>query len=406
MKNKRVYLFTVFYPFGEKGESFVKNELEYLSQIFDEVIIVPTFIKGKKQKVEFENVIIDDGFAKKFSNLKAFFLALTSKDFYKELYLNKSILFSLYKIQRALSFFGRGRAIYNYLKNKNSDALFYSYWFNGVTYGLYLFKKKFNNIKYVFRVHRGDLYLEANKGYLPFRKPILENASKVYSISENGKNYIFKNFTKKVNIIVSRLGVKDFCNNISNKKSDNVIQIVSCSYVRKIKRVDIIYKLLYELSGKLSNIKIKWIHIGDGELFDDLKAKVKTRENFKIDLKGYMNTKEIYEFYKKNYIDLFINLSDSEGIPVSIMEAMCCKIPVVARDVGGIREIVNEQNGVLLGKEYEKEFLYKVSDLILDPIRLKEKRLHARKTFEELYNADINYNIFAKDLTKVINDKV
>ena len=42
MKIKRVYLFTVFYPFGEKGESFVKNELEYLSKSFDEVIIVPT----------------------------------------------------------------------------------------------------------------------------------------------------------------------------------------------------------------------------------------------------------------------------------------------------------------------------------------------------------------------------
>lgn len=47
-------------------------------------------------------------------------------------------------------------------------------------------------------------------------------------------------------------------------------------------------------------------------------------------------------------------MSDSEGIPVSIMEAMSFGIPVIARNVGGMSEIVNEENGLLLEMMMQK----------------------------------------------------
>ena len=42
------------------------------------------------------------------------------------------------------------------------------------------------------------------------------------------------------------------------------------------------------------------------------------------------------------HIDLFINTSSSEGVPVSIMEALSVGIPIIATDVGGTKEIVTK----------------------------------------------------------------
>ena len=54
-----------------------------------------------------------------------------------------------------------------------------------------------------------------------------------------------------------------------------------------------------------------------------------------VKIMGRMKNKDIYSLYEKEKPDLFINLSSSEGIPVSIMEAMSFGIPVISTDVGG-----------------------------------------------------------------------
>ena len=60
---------------------------------------------------------------------------------------------------------------------------------------------------------------------------------------------------------------------------------------------------------------------------------------------------EVMEYYKNNLVDLFVNMSESEGLPVSMMEAMSFGVPVIAPDVGGIKEIVDENSGWLLSCE-------------------------------------------------------
>lgn len=44
-------------------------------------------------------------------------------------------------------------------------------------------------------------------------------------------------------------------------------------------------------------------------------------------------------------------MSETEGVPVSIMEAFSVGIPALATDVGGVAELVNGQNGALLSAE-------------------------------------------------------
>ena len=63
---------------------------------------------------------------------------------------------------------------------------------------------------------------------------------------------------------------------------------------------------------------------------------------------GAFSNREVFDFYKSHPVDFLINVSNNEGIPVSIMEAHSFSIPVVATNVGGTSEIVNEENGILL----------------------------------------------------------
>lgn len=55
---------------------------------------------------------------------------------------------------------------------------------------------------------------------------------------------------------------------------------------------------------------------------------------------------------------MFINVSSSEGLPVSIMEACSFGIPIIATNVGGTAEIVQAGvNGILLKEQFETEVL-------------------------------------------------
>lgn len=60
-----------------------------------------------------------------------------------------------------------------------------------------------------------------------------------------------------------------------------------------------------------------------------------------------------------NDFDLFVNMSLSEGIPVSIMEAISFGIPIIATNVGGNAEIVNDETGVLIPVNIDQAALMK-----------------------------------------------
>ena len=64
----------------------------------------------------------------------------------------------------------------------------------------------------------------------------------------------------------------------------------------------------------------------------------------------------------KNYIDALINVSESEGLPFSMMEAISFGIPVIGTNVGGVKEIINNDTGILLEKDFEIKSLSSLID--------------------------------------------
>ena len=73
----------------------------------------------------------------------------------------------------------------------------------------------------------------------------------------------------------------------------------------------------------------------------DKKLAARLAQSGRVTLRGYVDRASIdFSAY-----DLFLSTSTCENLPISIVEALKMKLPVIAADAGGIREAVNENCG-------------------------------------------------------------
>ncbi|MGZ4090243.1 MAG: glycosyltransferase, partial [Bacteroidia bacterium] len=139
-----------------------------------------------------------------------------------------------------------------------------------------------------------------------------------------------------------------------------------------------------------------------GPLAAELKEQIKKRrKGLDIELHGFVSNKEIIEFYMTSYVDLFINASTSEGVPVSIMEALSFGIPVIATNVGGTSELVDDAVGKLVKADINE---LELSSELAHFLKLSKEevaliREGARMRFIEKASAEKNYELFYKQLT-------
>ena len=60
----------------------------------------------------------------------------------------------------------------------------------------------------------------------------------------------------------------------------------------------------------------------------------------------------------------FVSFSNYENQPCSILEALCCGLPVIATRVGGIPEIINQQNGLLIEPRNETQLIQAIEKMM------------------------------------------
>jgi len=87
-------------------------------------------------------------------------------------------------------------------------------------------------------------------------------------------------------------------------------------------------------------------------------------------------------------LDVAVLTSDSESLSNVILEAMAAKLPVVAYNVGGNAELVNEERGALVAKGNESEFAKGVLILLSDANIRRQKGENARRFVEENFSLD------------------
>lgn len=106
--------------------------------------------------------------------------------------------------------------------------------------------------------------------------------------------------------------------------------------------------------------------------------------NVDVDFTGKLTKKE-WTSLAKEY-NIFINTTNFDNMPVSVIEAMALGLPIISTKVGGIPYLIShEKDGLLVKPNDENEFVYAVKRLINQPVFANAIAFNARKKVEQ-YN--------------------
>lgn len=140
----------------------------------------------------------------------------------------------------------------------------------------------------------------------------------------------------------------------------------------------------------------RFVLIGDGPMLTDCQAYIEENGlEGTVSLAGYRE--DVPELLTG--ADIFVLLSEFEGLPLTVIEAMQAGLPVVAYAVGGLAEMVEDGvNGYLVRPGDLTGAVHKILDLLADPQRLKRMGVRGRemalarfsresmlRAYEELY---------------------
>lgn len=393
---QRILLFTDNFPYGT-GESFLEDEVERLANNF-ELVVFSTSKSAMLTRTLNPNVRVlhvnpdktTIGWCEKLSIIADFLSHWESFVEIYNIFSAKELLIK--RISNAIYCFGKSRRLYRYLKQEGlltfeKKTILYFYWFSYKPIYFALKLSNHPNIKLVSRVHGYDLYNERHplKRH-PFRQYVDKALDNVFFVSQTGMSYYFKTFgitpTEKHQLMY--LGTRRIEGKpIRSKPNDFVV--VSCSNVIPLKRVELIIEALSLVD--MPNRTITWIHFGDGPSMASISTlaheKLDSQARLTYQLKGNVSHHELLNFYSQNIIDCFITLSSSEGLPVSIMEAMSYGIPVFSTDVGGIKEMLPRDYPYLFEPNVRPEIVaHALGQLSILP---DEKRNQLSKALKEIW---------------------
>lgn len=392
------------FPFGH-GEPFVEYEIPYMNEKYGKEYRIFTFYQGHGARRDIQ------------LNGELYIIKPTVID-----YIIGSLTLPLRNLVNEVKAIGQrscpdpiircvwrmiyyrayGHALINKVRQigTNEQDLYMSYWINECAYAAVMLKNRYKSLTVTTRGHGFDVYDE--RCYLPYRQSIFDSVDCVYTVNGIERTYLMAKHRELTEdkIEVCHLGIK-LPKEYTISVNRTPFRIMTCSTTIKLKRLDLLIRAL----AKVHEIDFEWIHIGDGPLHNEIKelaAKELTGTNQKYSFLGQLSLSDVHEYYKSHDISVFVNCSDTEGVPVSIMEAMSYGIPTIARNVGGISEIVGPDNGVLLEAT---ENVQSIKDAILHIHSLSKEeyyclRRNSRKKIESDFNADIQYPCYFEKATK------
>ncbi|MDI6641745.1 MAG: glycosyltransferase [Elusimicrobiota bacterium] len=204
---------------------------------------------------------------------------------------------------------------------------------------------------------------------------------------------------EKITVIHNGVNINDFITKSSKETVKKKLNITENSYVVSCvtrlhleKGVDLIPEIAQQVLSK--NKQIVFLVVGDGPEKENLELKIKNSKlKEKILLLGWRQ--DVHNIL--SITDVFFLCSREESFPQSVLEAMALGIPVVATNVGGIKEIVQDsKTGFLVNNT--SEFAEKILKLINNPelrnsFSLNAKQIAAQYTTEKMiYEIDAFYS--------------
>lgn len=265
-------------------------------------------------------------------------------------------------------------------------------------------KKKYK-LPYVLSENWTGYYKERKQGYL--QKSILYKfLSRMVYKNCNYALPVTKDLGERMNDLLGKIPFKVIPNVVDttlfypaleNKNAKTrLIHISTLGYHKNIEGILNVTEKLYQyrkdfelyLIGPASNHILQW-------------TKDRGLMNTCIFFLGLIPYHQVAEYIRN--ADALIMFSRYENLPCVILEALTCGLPVISTDVGGIREVIHEENGILIQSEQEDELL-KAMDHLLQKMYIFDKQKIASSA-KKKFSFEIVGRQFDELYKEVLSDK-
>ena len=228
----------------------------------------------------------------------------------------------------------------------------------------------------------------------------INKSNLIITPSQHLKNFIDKiGFDKNIFVINNGVNIEQH-----NKVvlENNIIQLLVVSRLVSQKNIDSIIKAVKVMENENIILNI----VGEGSEINNLKLLVKKYElDKKINFIGKIENTKLNEYL--NNADIFIQASNYEGLPHSILEAMNFEIPILSTDVGGCSVLLNkgERGYIIPMPVSEVEISEGIRTIINDKNEAKSKAKLAKNYLNQEHNFNTNAEIYHEKIKEVVKSQ-
>ena len=247
-----------------------------------------------------------------------------------------------------------------------------------------------------------------NLNDLTVGKQNLKNADKIIAVSNATKDYVIRLGANPKKVVVLHNGVDltkfrplEGKREEMRRKLGIPLDAIVILTVRRLVFKNGVDTLIDSANIAVKkNSRIVFLAVGKGPDSDSVKMRINQfgiEGNFK--LAGFVSDEDLPFYY--NVADLFVLPSKSgEGLPLVALEAMACALPVIATDVGGIREVLMDDYGKLVPPNQPEALAKAILDFAA--IDFSSRKIELRAMMEKKFSWDANVERLAEIYEELI----
>lgn len=218
---------------------------------------------------------------------------------------------------------------------------------------------KFFKKKVIIHSHASQFkvfYAESDDKQKAWIVDILKKADVLIALSESWKEWFMS-----IGVYQDRITVLHNITaypQVAEKKEDVAVRPVRFLFLGEIGQRKGVFDIIRGLTNYRDKLKDRIeLRIGGNKMEDKLqKAIVDGGLSDVVKFEGWVSGKKKIDLL--NWADVFILPSFNEGLPISILEAMSYKMPIISTPVGGIPEVVDKTNGFLVTPGNDEEIFF------------------------------------------------
>lgn len=212
----------------------------------------------------------------------------------------------------------------------------------------------------------GDLYALNSSPLRLVKGFVVRHARKITVMNNDMRARVLDLGASENDVEVVPMGFDSRAVQVRKERSEGVaISILFVGRLVEKKGLGRLLGALHQLPAHTASLRV----VGDGPLRDAMREQA---TGLDVDFLGQLGRGDLYAEYSRADIAVFPSVSarsgDQDGLPVALLEAMAAGCAIVASDIPGINEVIEDRvSGLLVRSGSEPELGSAITRLISDP---------------------------------------